>query len=152
VFDVYDIAHATPRVFGLLFAAIDLQQNMGMPILSESDLSVPRALVSMAASAAGIRSFDKPLLVDNEQQLADEVAHARALGYDGKLAITPRQAAIINEGFLPSEEELARARHIVESFEDQEAGLVRIDGTFVDKPVVDQLEDLIEFAEAVSEE
>lgn len=151
VFEVYDIAHATPRVFGLLFAAIDLQRNMGMSVLGESDLSVPRTLVSMAASATGILAFDKPLLVDDEQRLAAEVARARALGYDGKLAITPEQAAAINEGFLPSEEELTEARHIIEAFREEEAGLVRIDGTFVDKPVVEQLEDRITLAEAVRE-
>lgn len=151
VFEASAVAHASPRVFGLLFAAIDLQRNLGMSVLGESDLSVPRALVSMAASDAGLLAFDKPLLVDDERRLAAEVERARALGYDGKLAVTREQAAAINEGFLPSEEELAEARRIVEAFEAADAGLVKVDGTFVDKPVVDQLRDRLVLAEAARE-
>lgn len=152
VFAVHDIAHVTPRVFGLLFAAIDLQRNLGMSVLGESDLSVPRALVSMAASAAGLLAFDKPLLVDDEDRLAREVERARELGYDGKLAVTPEQAARINEVFTPSEAELDEARRIIESFEAADTGLVKVNGTFVDKPVIDQLRDRIALADAVDRE
>lgn len=150
-FTVYDIVHATPRIYGLLFAAIDFQMNMGMSVLGESDLSLPRYLVSMAASAAGVPAFDKPLLVtDDDDLLAEEIARARALGYDGKLAVSTDQAAAINEGFLPSEAELAEARHVVEAFEADDAGLVEVDGTLVDKPVVGQLRDRIALAEAAA--
>jgi citrate lyase beta subunit len=152
VFEVDAIAHATSRIYGLLFAAIDFQMNMGMAVLGESDISVARYLVSLAASAAGVPAFDKPLLVvDDEELLAAEIARARALGYDGKLAVTTDQAAAINEGFLPSEAELAEARRVVDAFEAADAGLVEIDGTLVDKPVIDQLKDriaLVETAEA----
>lgn len=151
VFAASAVAHASPRVFGLLFAAIDLQRNLGMSVLGESDLAVPRALVSMAASDADVLAVDKPLLDDDEELLAAEVERARALGYDGKLAVTPEQAAAINEGFLPSEAELAEARRIVEAFEAADAGLVEVDGTFVDKPVVDQLRDRLALADAASE-
>lgn len=152
VFEVYNIVHATPRIFGLLFAAIDFQMNMGMSVLGESDISLPRYLVSMAASAAGVLAFDKPLLVDDEELLSAEVSQTRALGYDGKLAITSEQAVVINEGFLPSEDELAEARRVIEAFEDDGAGLVRVDGTFVDKPVVKQLKDRIALAEAAGQD
>jgi citrate lyase beta subunit len=147
VFRVAEIARS-PRVFGLLFAAIDLQTRMGMSVLGESELSVPRSLVSMAASAADAVAIDKPLLADDPDRLAAECSQALALGYDGKLAVTPAQATAINDAFSPSEAELAEARRIIEAFEADGAGLVDVDGTFVDKPVVDQLRDLLARGEA----
>lgn len=147
VFRVVAIARS-PRVFGLLFAAIDFQMRMGMSVLGESDVSLPRYLVSMAASAADVVAIDKPLLVDDADRLAADAARARALGYDGKLAVTPAQASAINEAFTPSEAELDEARRIIEAFEADGSGLVDVDSTFVDKPVVDQLRALLTRAEA----
>jgi citrate lyase beta subunit len=152
VFRVEDIAHATPRIYGLLFAAIDFQMNMGMDVLGDADLSLPQYLVSMAASSAGVPAFDKPLLVDGDEELAAEISRARGLGYDGKLAVTVEQAAAINDGFLPSEEELLEARRVVEAFDASDRGLVEIDGVFVDKPAVEQLRNRIELAETAAEE
>lgn len=151
VFRVAEIARS-PRVFGLLFAAIDFQMRMGMSVLGESDLSVSRSLVSMAASATDAVAIDKPLLADDPDRLAAECARARALGYDGKLAVTPAQASAINEAFTPSEAELDEARRIIEAFEADGSGLVDVDGTFVDKPVVDQLRGLLARGEAAGRE
>lgn len=59
----------------MLFGAIDLQRNKGMAVLGDSDLSVPRALVSMAASAVGVLAFDKPIadLLEDRFALTDAV-------------------------------------------------------------------------------
>jgi citrate lyase beta subunit len=101
----------------------------------------------MAASAADAVAIDKPLLADDPDRLAEECSRGHALGYDGKLAVTPAQAAAINDAFTPSEAELDEARRIVEAFEADDAGLVDVDGTFVDKPVVDQLRSVIDRGE-----
>jgi citrate lyase beta subunit len=147
VFEVHEIANG-PRVYGLLFAAIDFQMNMGMSVLGDSDISLPRYLVSMAASSAGIPAFDTPLLVvDDEGLLRTETAEAKVLGYDGKLAVNTQQAAVINDVLTPSEEEVAEAQAVIDEFEAAEEGLVDVGGTLVDKPVIDQLRDLIERAE-----
>lgn len=146
VFDVHEIANG-PRIYGLLFAAIDFQMNMGMSVLGESDISLPRYLVSMAASSAGVHAFDKPLLVvDDEELLRAETTDAKVLGYDGKLAVNTQHAAIINDVLTPSETEVDEARTIIDKFEAAEEGLVDVGGTLVDKPVIDQLRDLIERA------
>lgn len=150
MFDVHAIARATERVYGLNFAAIDFQKNVGIPILDDTDLTVPRLLVSTAASSANVLAFDKPNLaaVDDPNRTRSEAEAARALGYDGKLAMSVEQAEVINDAFTPSEAEVERARRIVERFRDADAGLVTVDGTAVDKPVVDQLESVLERASA----
>lgn len=153
LFDVHAIASATERVYGLNFAAIDFQKNVGMPILDETDLTVPRTLVSVAASSGDALAFDKPNLaaVDDADRTRREAEAARALGYDGKLAMTIEQAEVINDVFSPSEAEVERAREIVEAFRDSGSGLLTVDGVAVDKPVVVQLEETIERWEEAAE-
>lgn len=151
VFDVQGIAHG-PRIYGLLFAAIDFQMNMGMSVIGESDISLPRYLVAMAASSAGVPAFDKPLMVvGDEEALRSETQAAKTMGYDGKLAVNTDHAAIINDVFTPSTEQVSEAQAIITEFESADEGLIQVDGLVVDKPVVDQLRDLVARAEAATD-
>lgn len=143
-----DVARASDRVNAMMFAAIDFQMNMGMSILDETDLSVPRFLLSMAASGAGVQAIDKPNLaaVDDPERTRTEAKAAKSIGFDGKAAMTPDQAAIINDVFTPSDEEIERAKRFIEAFEETDAGVTVIEGAAVDKPVVDQLRQLLKRA------
>ena len=63
------------------------------------------------------------------------------MGFQGRLCIHPDQIAIVHEVFTPSAEEHARALEIVAAFEKAElAGLasIRVDGQFVDYPIVEK--------------
>jgi citrate lyase beta subunit len=102
----------------------------------------------MAASSANVLAFDKPNLaaVDDPERTRAEAEAAKALGYDGKLAMSVEQAEVINDAFAPTEAEVERARRIVDAFRDADAGLVTIDGVAVDRPVVEQLEGVLERA------
>ena len=56
-------------------------------------------------------------------------------GFSGMLAIHPDQAVLINEGFAPSEDELHRARRIVDLFEASPGtGVIGMDGEMLDRP------------------
>ena len=46
-----------------------------------------------------------------------ETREARALGYRGKLCIHPRQVALANAGFLPSEAEVEHSRRLLEAYD-----------------------------------
>ena len=108
--------------------------------------------VAMAAGAAGIAAYDTVVLdLDDEERLREEAVTARTLGYDGKAAVAPEQVEVINEVFTPSEEEVSRARRLIEAFESagEGTGLVEFEGTLVDKPVVDQQRALLARARAV---
>lgn len=149
MFEVRDVARIDERIHGLTFAAIDFQMNMGMSVLDESDFTVPRYLLSMAANAAGVLALDKPNLtaVHSEDRTRREAEAAKRLGFDGKLAMNEAQAAVINDVFTPTEAERERAERIVAAFEEADEGLVEIDGAAVDRPVVEQLRSLLERAE-----
>ncbi|MFC7157158.1 HpcH/HpaI aldolase/citrate lyase family protein [Halomarina halobia] len=153
VLDAHRIARSTSRLSALAFGSIDFQTNMGMSVLDpDTDVYPPRYLVAMAASAAGLEAFDTVVLdTGDDTRLREEARTARMLGYDGKAAVTPDQTAVINEVFTPSEEEVARATRLVEAFEaaGDDTGLIEFEGTFVDKPVVDQQRALLARARAV---
>nr|WP_164974705.1 aldolase/citrate lyase family protein [Halegenticoccus tardaugens] len=149
VFTAQEIANVNDSVYGLGFAAIDYQREMGISILDENDLSVPQYLISMAAHSADVLPIDKPTLcdVDDTRRLRAEADAAAAMGYSAKFAMTNEQARVINDAFTPSQEVVERAKRFVETFEAQDEGLVTIDGVAVDKPVITQLRDVLVRAE-----
>ena len=70
-----------------------------------------------------------------------ECLEARAMGYGGKLCIHPSQVAIANEAFLPSSEEIDRARRLLEAYDEAKArgvASVAFEGQMVDEPVAVQ--------------
>jgi len=67
--------------------------------------------------------------------LEETAAAARSAGFRGMLAIHPDQVATINRAFTPSEEEIARARRIVDLFAaNPELGAIGLDGEMLDAP------------------
>ena len=79
------------------------------------------------------------LAVKDEAAFREDALLGRSLGFEGKLCIHPRQAEIANEVYAPSDEEIARARRVVEAAERAQAegrGVFELDGKMIDAPVV----------------
>ena len=63
------------------------------------------------------------------------------------LAIHPAQVAVINAAFVPTAEELERATHIVELFEQNPGiGVMGMDGEMIDRPHLLQAQRLLQLA------
>lgn len=94
-------------------------------------------LAIAAARAAGLTVLDG--VRNNFSDLAAFTAEAhegRALGFDGKTLIHPAQIGPCNTAFTPSEEEVARARAVVDAFalpEHAGKGAIRLDGRMVER-------------------
>ena len=74
------------------------------------------ALIVLAARASGIPAFDGVFNdLEDMEGFAAECAEGRSLGFDGKSLIHPKQIESCNRAFSPSEDELARARRLVEA-------------------------------------
>lgn len=146
VFNAYKIATATPRIKALAFGSVDFQLNNGISIFDlKPEIHLPRYVVSMAASAAGIHAFDTVFLDKTDTEaLQAEALEAKSMGYDGKLAIDPAQIDLINNVFSPTSTEIDRARRLVNEFEATEAGVISFEGIFIDRPVVDQQRALLD--------
>jgi citrate lyase subunit beta/citryl-CoA lyase len=85
--------------------------------------------------------------------LRRSVLEAKALGFEGKGCIHPRQVPVVHEAFAPSPEEVARAKRIVLAFEDAERrglGVVALGSKMVDPPVVKRALRIVKLAEALA--
>ncbi|MGH7894615.1 MAG: HpcH/HpaI aldolase/citrate lyase family protein, partial [Candidatus Binatia bacterium] len=125
-----------PRVAGLVLGGADLAADLGAELAWEPLLWARSRLVQ-AAATAGIAVVDAPVLgLDDERGLADECTRVRRLGFTGKLAIHPKQVGAITAAFTPSDDEIGRARRIVDAADAARGGVCVVDGTMVDAPVV----------------
>jgi citrate lyase subunit beta / citryl-CoA lyase len=132
-----EIAAASLRLEGLILGYADLAASLGRapgPAPPERWSHAQETLL-VAARAAGIQAIDGPYLeVRDDAGLRLRAEHARALGFDGKWAVHPRQLGIINAAFTPVDEEFARARAILDALAGAEGrGAVELDGEMIDE-------------------
>ncbi|WP_331762414.1 CoA ester lyase (plasmid) [Streptomyces sp. NBC_01527] len=123
-----------PRLGGVVFGSADYAATVRCG-LGWDALVYPRAALINAATAAGIPAIDAPVYnLESPDALRREAEKAKELGFYGKGAVHPRQAAVINEVFMPSEDEIARARAIVAAGEKSGNGVTSVDGQMVGTP------------------
>jgi citrate lyase subunit beta/citryl-CoA lyase len=135
-----EIASASPRVASLIFGVADYAGDLGARDFKERQAELfyyPRAQMLAAARAAGVDAIDSVTVQFKDLgQVERDARHAAQLGYDGKWAIHPAQVPVINQVFTPTPEEIARARRIIEAYDqaDREAGLgaIVIDDEMID--------------------
>ena len=96
----------------------------------------PMMRVLVAARAFGLRAIDGPCGAFRDARLTESTAQkAAAMGFDGKQVIHPDQIEPTLRAFIPSGDELAQARRILEAMEQAEAqgqGAVTLDGKMID--------------------
>ena len=74
------------------------------------------------------------------------------LGCEGKWAIHPSQVDIVNEIFSPSEEEILRAKRVLNAMEEAKRegrGAVTLDGRLIDLASIRQAEVMVRKAESI---
>ncbi|HET9281498.1 MAG TPA: CoA ester lyase [Candidatus Angelobacter sp.] len=124
-----EIAVSTPRLAGLIFGVVDYAGNIGArgPVREQFALyHYPKAKTVAAARAAGIGVLDGVTLQFRDlDQCEHDARSAAQMGFDGKWAIHPDQAPVINRAFTPTQEEITRAQEIVALYEkaDADSGL-----------------------------
>ncbi|MFC7021401.1 MULTISPECIES: HpcH/HpaI aldolase/citrate lyase family protein [Haloarcula] len=134
----------------LVFGAEDLAGDIGATrTAAGEEVAYARQHVVLAARAADVDPIDTlyPAYEDREGLRADTET-AVGLGYEGKLAIHPAQATVINDVFTPTAERLAWAERILAAREEADGGVFVVDGEMVDAPQVRQAERILERAEA----
>ncbi|HEX7344221.1 MAG TPA: CoA ester lyase [bacterium] len=141
VLNAYAIAQSSARIVGLIFGCEDfLAELQGRHGADEAPLQVPRAMVAMAARAAGIEPIDTPYI--KVYDLAGLQSFARAgrdLGMSGMCALTPDQVRMIKEVYTPAEDDVRMARELMEAAQDAgnlERGVFISDGRFVAPPTL----------------
>lgn len=108
----------------------------------------------VAARANGLRPIDGPFGdFSDPEGYAAQARRAAALGCEGKWAIHPSQIALANEVYSPSDEEISRAKRILEAMEQAQKegkGAVSLDGRLIDIASIRAAEALVAQSEKVS--
>jgi len=143
----YDLATASPRVVGLAFSSGEAGDFMadldGRWTADGLAMAYPRSKLVCETRAAGLHwPVDGVFMAfGDDESLATECARARALGFQAKMAIHPRQIPIINDAFTPTREQVAYSRGLLAAYEQalQEGrGAFGYEGAMVDRANVAQ--------------
>ena len=172
------IAAASPRNESLHFGVADYAAstkarttNIGGPnaqygILTDPDADGDRdyhwgdmwhyaiARMVVAARAHGLRPLDGPFGdFSDPEGYAAQARRASVLGCEGKWAIHPSQVEMANDLFSPREEEVTKAKRILEAMEEAQKegrGAVALEGRLIDIASIKQAEVLIKKAEQIA--
>lgn len=151
IVNAYDIAVASKRMMGIALGAEDYCANLKTQRTPEgTELLLARQTIVVAARAAGIDALDTVYSNLNDMEtFRKEVELIKALGFDGKSIINPRQIEIINEVFAPKQKDIDKALTILDAIKEAEkkgSGVIAVNGKMVDKPVVIRAQRTIELA------
>lgn len=154
VLKAYEIATVTKNIIGLTIGLEDYTADLGVQRTVEGRESIwARSMIVNAARAAGVQPIDTVFSdVADMAGLRQSVLEAKALGFDGKGCIHPRQIQVIHEAFAPTNEEIDKAKMIVLAFEKANAeglGVVSLGNKMIDPPVVKRALRTVELAIAV---
>ena len=155
ILDIDAVAGAHRRLRGILMGTSDLARECRIRHTPDRAGFIPTlSLCVLAARAHGLEILDGVHLdLDDDEGLARQCGQGRDLGFDGKTLIHPKQLAAANAAFAPSPEALARARKIIDAWQQASAAgkaVVVVDGRLVENLHVQEAERDLELAERIS--
>jgi citrate lyase subunit beta/citryl-CoA lyase len=151
VIKAYEIASASKSICALTIGLEDYAADIGTQRTNEGRESfLARQMIVNAAKAAGIQAIDSVFSdVSDMEALRQSVIEAKSLGFEGKGCIHPRQIPVVHEAFAPTQEEIDKAKKIVEAFNEAEKkglGVVSLGSKMIDPPVVKRAQRILEIA------
>ncbi len=133
-----EIANAN-QVIRLALGNLDLQADLGMVCdPQETELQTARYQIVLASRVAQIAPPIDGVTpsTDDVVRIQDDAERAKRMGFGGKLCIHPKQVGIVKAAFMPSEEEVAWAKRVIDADKASKGGAVKLDGRMIDRPVV----------------
>lgn len=150
VLNAKEIAHASSRLVGIALGAEDYVTDLKTTRSDGIELLFARSMLLNAARSAGIDALDTVYSdVNNEEGFIEEATLIKKLGFDGKSVINPRQIEPLHKIFMPSQQDLEKARAIMDAIQEANArgsGVASLNGKMIDRPVVLRAERMLELA------
>lgn len=149
VWNALELARA-PRVERLVFGSIDLQLDTGITgdvdelLYSRSRLVLASRIANLLPPLDGVTTA-----LENDDILEMDVQRGRRLGFGGKLCIHPKQLDKVNAGFLPTAEEAAWAKSIMDAVKVMGEGAIQVNGKMVDRPIIEKARKIMEIMDKV---
>lgn len=129
------LAHS--HLLTVIFGNLDFALDCGAKPTREALLFARSRLI------IATKSTDKPAPLDgvtadfkDEALLASDLEHATSLGFGGRLCIHPSQTAPTLAAFMPTQDEIERARAILDAAGD--SLVAQLEGQMIDRPVIEQ--------------
>ena len=156
VIKAYEIATAASSVCALSVGLEDYTADLGTQRTLEGKESFfARGMVVNAAKAAGVQAIDTVFSDVNDMEgLRASVLEAKALGFEGKGCIHPRQVNVVHSAFAPTPEEIEKAEKIVAAYNaavENGSGVVSLGSKMIDAPVVKRAFNTLKLQEKLGE-
>lgn len=140
VLDAFRIAGSSGRVKALAFGSEDYLNDIGIFCGGYSIcLDYPRMLVVAAARSARALPIDSPYFhIHDYEGFRKEARLSFEIGFAGMQCLTPHQAELANECFLPSEKEVRDSREILKALEEsseKSSGVAVYNGRVIGPPM-----------------
>ena len=157
----YEIATASPRITALTLGRADLIMDLRPEPSGEIHLMqyLTQRLVTVARAAgktplgAWWGHPDRGLLATPANTLA-AARRGRAIGFKGSFCVLDNQVASLNEGFTPTEVEVASARAVQQAYSDAtESGTIAVvshDGRIITADIVRQYGNVVALSDAIA--
>jgi citrate lyase subunit beta/citryl-CoA lyase len=143
-----EIANSSPRLLGMTIGSEDFAASAGMEPIPEA-LFVPNQQVLMACRRANIMPLGFPASIadySDVQNFKATIELASKLGFVGAFCVHPSQVIVLNQGFMPSKQEISHAQDLIETFEAQSKqgkAVIQFKGKMIDAPVVIRAKNLL---------
>jgi citrate lyase subunit beta/citryl-CoA lyase len=145
--NVEEICAASPRIESIVFGPADFAASIGMPVTTidhtihhapSNPFSYVFAKILMAGRANGLHVIDGPFLkVRDLDALRYAASITAGYGFDGKWALTPDQAVVLNEVYSPSQEMFDKSYDILDIYkkatEDDHTGALMMGDEMIDE-------------------
>lgn len=137
VLNALEICQSSPRMFGIALSGGDYTKDLQTVITGTGvELMGARQHMIIAARAAGVQCFDTVWTNLNDMEgFRRDVETIKAMGFDGKSIINPRQIPIVHDIYTPTQKEIIFAEKVVREIDEKSAqgiGVFTVDGKMID--------------------
>jgi citrate lyase subunit beta/citryl-CoA lyase len=148
VLNAQDICQASKRIIAIAYGCEDFITDLkGIHDTEDTSLFVPRALIAMAARANQIIPIDTVHVNINDlDDLEKNLRVAKNLGFEGMLALHPKELPLIHKYFSPSKKEIENAKRIIQLYEESEKnnkGVALFGDELIGPPMVKDAKNLL---------
>ncbi len=153
ILNLKEIAGADKRLEAIIFGGEDFAASVGAVRTPEAtELLYARLAVVTACAAFDLQAIDI-VTIDfrNPEIVRAEAEFGAKLGFSGKQIIHPAQVEPVQTAFTPSDEAIAYARRVVETFEAHQGegkGAYELDGKMIDLPLLKNAQKVLARARA----
>lgn len=153
ILNLKEIAEADKRLEAMIFGAEDYGASVGATRTKEgTEVLYARSAVVTACAANDLQAIDMVYIdFKDTEGLRAEAQQGAGLGFSGKQVIHPNQVPVTQEAFTPSDEAIAYAKRVVESFEASQKegkGAYALDGKMIDMPLLKNAQKVLGRAKA----